>query len=186
MNGTTASPYPHGDIRVSDADRDRAVSELTAAYQAGRLRPEEFDERSTKALHAATGKELTDLLTDLPADRAPADLEKRGAVGVLATRIVMIASGAAAVSLGFLALANGLSTPTPAHVPTAAQREFARQVLASQGIHVSNIPVQPATVPGFDWAGTTAPAVVALLLIGLIVVLHKSGLDRRIIRPGRS
>jgi Domain of unknown function (DUF1707) len=183
MNGTTTDPYPPGDMRVSDADRDRAVSELTAAYQAGRLRHEEFDERSTKALHAATGKELTDLLTDLPADRAAADLEKQGAVGVLATRIVM---GATAVSLGFLALANGLSTPAPAHVPTAAQREFARQVLASQGIHVSNIPVQPATVPGFDWAGTITPAVIALLLIALIVVLHKSGLDRRIIRPSRS
>ena len=186
MNGTTTNPYPPGDMRVSDADRDRAVSELTAAYQAGRLRHEEFDERSTKALHAAAGKELTDLLTDLPADRAAADLEKRGAVGVLATRIVMGASGAAAVSLGFLALANGLSTPAPAHVPTAAQREFARQVLASQGIHVSNIPVQPATVPGFDWAGTITPAVIALLLITLIVVLHKSGLDRRVVRRSRS
>jgi hypothetical protein len=185
MNGTTASPYPPGDMRVSDADRDRAVSELTAAYQTGRLRHEEFDERSTKALHAATGKELTDLLTDLPADRVAADLEKRGAASVLATRIVMDASGAAAVSLGFLALANGLSTPAPAHVPTAAQREFARQVLASQGIHVSNIPVQPATVPGFDWAGTITPALIALLLIALIVVLHKSGLDRRITGPCR-
>jgi len=186
MNGTTNSPYPPDDIRVSDADRDRAVSELTAAYQAGRLRHEEFDERSTKALHAATGKELTDLLTDLPADRAAADLEKRGAAGVLATRIVMGASGAAAVSLGFLALANGLSTPAPVHVPTAAQREFAKQVLASQGIHVSSIPVQPATVPGFDWAGTITPAVIALLLIALIIVLHKSGLDRRVIGPSRS
>jgi hypothetical protein len=183
MNGTMTHPYPPGDMRVSDADRDRAVSELTAAYQAGRLRHEEFDERSTKALHAGTGTELTDLLTDLPADRAAADPEKPGAAGVPAPRIVMGASGAAAVSLGFLALANGLSTPAPA--PAAAQREFARQVLASQGIHVSNIPVQPATVPGFDWAATITPAVIALLLIALIVVLHKSGLDRRMIRPSR-
>lgn len=185
-NGTTSSPYPLGDMRVSDADRDRAVSELTSAYQAGRLRHEEFDERSTRALHAATGKELTDLLSDLPADRASADQQERGAVRVLATRIVMGASGAAAVSLGFLALANGLSTPARAHVPTAAQRELARQVLASHGIHVSNIPVQPAGAPGFDWAGTITPAVIALLLVALIVVLHKSGLDRRTIRRGRS
>lgn len=184
MNRTTTTPYPPGDMRVSDADRDRAISELTAAYQAGRLRHEEFDERSTKALHAATGKELTGLLTDLPADGTPADLEKRGAAGVLATRIVMGASGAAAVSLGFLALANGVSAPAPAQVPTAAQREFAKQVLASQGVHVSNIPVPPATVPGFDWAGTITPAVLALLLIALVVVLHKSGLGRRTIpRP---
>ena len=123
MNGTTTNPYPPGEMRASDADRDRALSELTAAYQAGRLRHEEFDERSTKALHAATGKELADLLTDLPADRGAADLENRGAVGVLATRIVMGASGAAAVSLGFLALANGMSTPAP-----PAERAPPRQV----------------------------------------------------------
>jgi hypothetical protein len=56
----------------------------------------------------------------------------------------------------------------------------------AKGVHVSNIPVQPATIPGFDWAGTITPAVIALPLIALIVVLHKFGLDRRIIRPSRS
>jgi hypothetical protein len=182
MNGTTTSPYPLGDMRVSDADRDRAISELTEAYQDGKLRDEEFDERSTRALRAATGKELTDLLTDLSAGRAAADPERPGAAGVLATRTVIGAAGAAAISLGSLALANGLSKPPSAHVPTAAQREFGRQVLASLGIHVSNIPVTPAAAPGFDWAGTITPAAIALLLIMLIVVLRKSRLDRRIIR----
>ena len=153
MNGTTTSPYPPGDMRVSDADRDRAVSELTAAYQAPLLRHEEFDERSTKALHAATGKELTDLLTDLPADRAAADLEKRGAVGVLATRIVMGASGAAAVSLGFLALANGLSTYVSAHVPTAAQgsspgKSWPARASMSRTSRFSPLPFPASSGPG--------------------------------------
>jgi len=147
------SPYPPGDMRVSDADRDRAVSELTAAYQAGRLRHEEFDERSTKALHAATGKELTDLLTELPADRVAADLEKRGAVGVLATRIVMGASGAAAVSLGFLALANGLSTPAPPTSPpprneSSPSKSWLARASMSRTSRFSPLPFPASTGPG--------------------------------------
>ena len=152
MNGTTTNPYPPGDMRVSDADRDRAVSELTEAYQAGRLRHEEFDERSTKALHAATGKELTDLLTDLPADRTAADLEKRGAAGVLATRIVMGASGAAAVSLGFLALANGLSTrPPPASPPprngSSPSKSWPARASMSRASRFSPLPFPASTGP---------------------------------------
>jgi Domain of unknown function (DUF1707) len=129
------------------------VSELTAAYQAGRLRPEEFDERSNKALHGATGKELTDLLTDLPADRAAADLHKRGAVGVLATRIVMGASGAAAVSLGLLALANGMSTPAP---PTSRPprngsspgKSWPARASTSRTSRFSPLPFPASTGPG--------------------------------------
>ena len=58
--------YPPGHIRVSDADRDRALSELSVAFQAGRITADEFDQRSGQALAARTGKELTALLADLP------------------------------------------------------------------------------------------------------------------------
>lgn len=51
--------YPPGDLRVSDADRDRALAELSQAFQAGRITADEFDERSGQALHSRTGKELT-------------------------------------------------------------------------------------------------------------------------------
>lgn len=67
----TAIPdYSAGDLRVSDADRDRAISELSEHYQAGRLAADEFDERSGQALQARTGKELAVLFADLPRDRA--------------------------------------------------------------------------------------------------------------------
>jgi hypothetical protein len=59
-----------GDLRISDADRDRAVSELGEHFQAGRLTADEFDERSGQALQARTGKELAVLFTDLPRNRA--------------------------------------------------------------------------------------------------------------------
>ncbi len=64
--------FPPGDLRVSDADRDRAQSELSEAFRAGRITAEEFDQRSGQALRARTGKELTALLADLPVDAPPA------------------------------------------------------------------------------------------------------------------
>jgi uncharacterized protein DUF1707 len=54
-------------MRVSDAERDIALSELSEHFQAGRLTHEEFDERSDRALKARTGNDLRDLFTDLPA-----------------------------------------------------------------------------------------------------------------------
>jgi hypothetical protein len=66
---TVTPAYPAGDLRVSDADRDRAISELSEHFQAGRLTADEFDERSGQALQARTGKELAALFADLPRDR---------------------------------------------------------------------------------------------------------------------
>jgi hypothetical protein len=68
---TATRDYPAGDIRVSDADRDRALSELSEHFQAGRLTADELDERSGQVLRARTGKELRALLADLPRKEAP-------------------------------------------------------------------------------------------------------------------
>jgi hypothetical protein len=70
MDDQTGS-YQRGDIRVSDADRDQAVAELSEHFQAGRLTQEEFDDRSGRALQARTGRELSALFTDLPRPAAP-------------------------------------------------------------------------------------------------------------------
>jgi hypothetical protein len=70
---TDARGFPLGDLRVSDAERDQAVSELSGAFQAGRITAEEFDRRSTQALSARTGRELTATVADLPLDRGPVD-----------------------------------------------------------------------------------------------------------------
>jgi hypothetical protein len=64
--------FPRGDLRVSDADRDRAVAELSEHFQTGRLTQEEFDDRSGRALRARTGQELGELFTDLPQGMPPA------------------------------------------------------------------------------------------------------------------
>jgi hypothetical protein len=68
----TSKSFPSGGIRVSDADRDQAIAELSEHFQAGRLTQEEFEERSGRALQARTGDDLAGLFTDLPGrDTAP-------------------------------------------------------------------------------------------------------------------
>ena len=62
----TSKSFPSGGIRVSDADRDQAIAELSEHFQAGRLTQEEFEDRSGRALQARTGDDLAALFTDLP------------------------------------------------------------------------------------------------------------------------
>jgi len=54
------------DIRASDADRDRTASLLREHLSAGRLTPEEFNERLDRAFSAKTVGEIDALLKDLP------------------------------------------------------------------------------------------------------------------------
>ena len=99
--------YPAGHLRASDANRDRAVSALSEAFQDGRITPEEFEHRSAQALSARTGQELTDLVGDLSSGNAPATpaiVPER--VRVIAAWSAMAGSAAAAVSLGAVALSN--------------------------------------------------------------------------------
>jgi Domain of unknown function (DUF1707) len=173
---TTARDYPAGSLRVSDADRDRALSELSEAFQAGRITAGELDQRSGQALSARTGEELAVLVADLPHDRPAA---KRALIKpahrAIGARVTMGASAVTAATLCAVSISSALS-----YAPkTLQQREFAQrvaeQVLARQGISVS-VPL-PAN-PGFDWAGTITPAVIALLLIGLIIFLRVRRADR--------
>jgi hypothetical protein len=71
---TPTGDFQRGAIRVSDAERDQAVAELSEHYQAGRLTLEEFDDRSNQALRARIGSDLSALFTDLPKGAAPSVL----------------------------------------------------------------------------------------------------------------
>ncbi len=53
-------------LRIGDAERDRAITELGEHFAAGRLRQEEFDERSARALEARVQGDLQPLFVDLP------------------------------------------------------------------------------------------------------------------------
>jgi hypothetical protein len=55
-------------VRASDAERDRAVGELTDRFAEGRLSQETFLVRMDAALNAKDRSELSELFTDLPAE----------------------------------------------------------------------------------------------------------------------
>lgn len=65
---TPTRSYPAANIRVSDADRDAVLAELSEHFQAGRLTSEELDERTGRALAARTGQDLATIMDDLPAN----------------------------------------------------------------------------------------------------------------------
>jgi hypothetical protein len=150
--------YAPGDLRVSDADRDRALAELSEHFQVGRLTLEEFDERSGQALRAKTARELTALFTDLPA--AQARTEGTGvAVAVPAARphppaarVLVAAVALAAVVTVVAVLArngvvhHGFAVPVPVIVLLFMVRVFIfRRLLGRRprrGSTLPDVPVQ--------------------------------------------
>ena len=135
--------FPPGDLRVSDADRDRALSELREALRVGRITADEFDQRSAQTLRARTGKELTALLADLPPAGHPA---------------------------------IRTTAPEPLNHAVAV-----RAVMGGSAFAAALLFAKAATLafsPG-HWAGDTlAPAVIAVMLVGLIILLHVIRADR--------
>jgi hypothetical protein len=92
LTGMSITDFPPDGIRVSDADRDLALAELSEHFQTGRLTKEEFDDRSGRALQARTGRELGELFGDLP--RSHADMARTvssPAWGVSRSRTVRLA-----------------------------------------------------------------------------------------------
>jgi Domain of unknown function (DUF1707) len=162
--GTDARGFPTGDLRVSDAERDRALAELSEALQVGRITAEEFDQRSGQVLTARTGKELTAPLADLPVDSTPADaiaVQRPDRAPAPAPRFAIGAS----VAAGFFAIVSVANALNPG--PTLQQRELFQEFMARQGV---SVPIPPAQ--GFDWAGTITPAVIALMLVVLVILLR--------------
>jgi hypothetical protein len=110
----TTRPFPPGNLRVSDADRDRALAELSEHFQAGRLTSEEFGERSDLALQARTGADLAALLADLPRPQAsgppaPQAGTRPPARGLAGSRSVVLAVGAVTAVVAVAAITAGLN-----------------------------------------------------------------------------
>jgi hypothetical protein len=175
---TATREYPAGDLRVSDADREHALRQLSEAFQAGRITADELDQRSGRALEARTGKELTALIADLPsAGHAPFRQTRRPRIA----RIVAGGSGIAAVSLTAVAITSALSLN---HGPDLQQREakraLAQEVLARMGLKVT-VPLPPP--PGLDWASVITPAVIAAVLFVLMVGMLRAARPQGPVRP---
>lgn len=73
-------PTPTPALRASDAERERTATLLRDHAAAGRLTPEELDERLDAAYTARTVGELDALAHDLPATAQPVALGRRRAL----------------------------------------------------------------------------------------------------------
>jgi hypothetical protein len=110
---TEARGFPPGHLRVSDAERDQALSELSGAYQAGRITADEFDWRSSQVLAARTGEELAVPLVDLPLGFGPVDAAvadtatRRRADSYLVSRVT-IGTFLTAICFGGVAVSSAL------------------------------------------------------------------------------
>jgi hypothetical protein len=103
---TITGDYPAGDLRVSDHDRDRAISELGEHFQAGRITADELDERTGRAVQARTGRELDALFADLPRRRAPATEPSPRMSGRVPAVLVGIGAPVIAILVGLALLAS--------------------------------------------------------------------------------
>lgn len=122
-----STPDPR--IRISDADRERAMADLAGHYADGRLDHEEYDERLDAIWTARTRADLAVLFSDLPRPqqvRAPAPArstrERRRRIPVLPVLAVLIVLSALTnapfwlLVFPLLFLRRGRSTPcAPAH-----------------------------------------------------------------------
>jgi Domain of unknown function (DUF1707) len=159
--------FPPGDLRVSDAERDLVVSELSRAFQVGRLTTEEFQERSEQAFAARTGNDLTALLADLPVERDPADVAVVGQADlepVSARPRVAVGATIAAACFALVAVGNAFSQG-----PTLQQREYIQQIYRQHNVI---IPLPPAS--SFNLAATITPAVISLIFVVLVIVLRST------------
>ena len=129
---TATRDHPSGRLRVSDADRDRAIAELSEHYQAGRLTTEELEDRTGRALQARTTADLAALFTDLPRRQAPLT----GGTGGTAASAAPGAAGPARAST---------SGAWPARVPVAPVAILAvvavLALLSGHLFHIAWVPV---------------------------------------------
>jgi hypothetical protein len=88
-----------GQIRVSDADRERLVEELHEHTVAGRLTAEEYEERLEAVYAARTRADLDALRIDLPVSTVAARAALVERKSHLRRRLVGEAGGSATVSL---------------------------------------------------------------------------------------
>ena len=68
---TNVGPVAGGNLRASDADREKVTTVLTTAYAEGRITREEHDERLEQVLAAKTFDELVPITQDLVLAPAP-------------------------------------------------------------------------------------------------------------------
>jgi hypothetical protein len=98
-------------LRVADADRERLADELRDHMLAGRLTPDEFEERLDRAYKASTRAELDAVRVDLPMSHAALQAALGARRAKLRRRLFEEGGGALTISAGCVAIwaASGAS-----------------------------------------------------------------------------
>ena len=105
---------PPGQLRVGDAERERAADLLAEHHAAGRLTLAELDERLTATLSASTRDELTAPLSDLPAAlRTPAPAVHRRSPADIGWRMHLVSYLTVIVGLWLIWVLTGAGYPWP-------------------------------------------------------------------------
>jgi Domain of unknown function (DUF1707) len=108
-------PQPPGRLMASDADREKVVDTLKAAFARGRLTKEELDLRAGQTFAARTNADLAALTADLPAGPAsthPAPKPARAQPRQPANKAVAW-SAFGVIALALLAATFAVPDPTP-------------------------------------------------------------------------
>lgn len=153
MNGNFRTPAVPS-IRVTDRDRDAAISEVQGAFAAGRLDREEHDARVARALTAQSYGQLDALTADLPGRTVYPDQPVRRRTNGLAV---------AALACGLAQPFTGMLTTIPAIVLGHVARGQIRRTgdsgrpLATWGL-------------ALGWAGVTVAAVAVALVIWVVII----------------
>ena len=128
-DGIPGAAAGRGGFRASDADRDRVIDLLKAAFAQGRLTKDELDERLGQALAARTDADLAALTADLHPGPAGAQLERtpappRRAVGWGAAALAALLLAIAAVALATAAAPGRPAAIAPARPATIGPDQF--------------------------------------------------------------
>ncbi len=149
----------HGRFRASDADRDRTIDVLKAAFTEGRLTKDEYDERLERVYASRTYADLAALSADLPAGPHSAPLP--AGRGVYMPFPVHRPTNSMAIASLILGLAQpftlGLTTIPAVVCGHVARRQIRRTGESGGGLAVAGLT--------FGWIG------VALLVLVLFAIV---------------
>lgn len=137
-------------FRASDADRERAVDLLRAAFVEGRLNNDEYDERVAQAYSSRTYGELTGLIADLPAPPAPVPATVHRSTNALA-----VASLVCGIAQFFTV---GLTMIPAIVLGHTARRQMRRSGESGDGLALAGLVL--------GWLGV---AVTSLVVLGLLI-----------------
>jgi hypothetical protein len=154
-DGPDASGYAR--VRVSDADRERAIDVLKAAFAEGRLTRDEHAERVERALGSRTDAELAAVSGDLPA--GPLGALPSRAKRDLARPLPRPAARTNPLAIG--SLACGLIPVLPATLAAIALGVAARHQIRQTGLRGAGLPT----------AGLALGALYILLTVVLVFVV---------------